>query len=149
MTQCRVIGIEWPNWEPLNYILFSVYREDIRKLEEENKFLKAEIELLKKPRFSDRYLKKLEEENKTMKSEIENMKEVGRENIETLDRMSIELENYSKSFKRYLDFSKQELADSLYDSEEQNKKLKERIEELEKDIEELNKMMLFETELEK
>ena len=96
-----------------------------------------------------RYCEKLEKENKKLKSEIENMKKVGRENIETLDRMSIELENYSKSFKRYRDFSKQELADSLYDSEEQNKNLKERIKELEKEIEELNKMMLFETELEK
>jgi len=94
-------------------------------------------------------IKELEEENDKLKSEIENMKKVGRENIETLDRMSIELENYSESFKRYRDFSKQELADSLYDSEEQNKNLKERIWELEKEIEELNKMMLFETELEK
>ena len=44
MTQCRVIGIEWPNWEPLNYILFSVYREDIRKLKEKNDKLKQHIE---------------------------------------------------------------------------------------------------------
>ena len=80
-----------------------------------------------------RYCEKLEKENKKLKSEIENMKKVGRENIETLDRMSIELENYSKSFKRYRDFSKQELADSLYDAEEQNKKLKERIGELEEE----------------
>ena len=152
------------------------------------------------PTYSDLELEiqNLEEENRKLKSEIENMKEVGRENIETLDRMSIELENYSKSFKRYRDFSKQELADSLYDAEEQNKKLKsdlwtviyerdnafkkieqlkedidnwfnretdlrnkradsllenkdlrDKIEELEKEIEELNKMMLFETELEK
>jgi len=101
------------------------------------------------PTYSDLELEiqNLEEENKKLKSEIENMKKVGRENIETLDRMSIELENYSKSFKRYRDFSKQELADSLYDMEEQNKKLKERIEELEKEIEELNKMMLFETKI--
>lgn len=42
MKQCRVIGIEWPNWEPLNYILFSVYREDIKKLEEEIWKLKEE-----------------------------------------------------------------------------------------------------------
>ena len=78
------------------------------------------------PTYSDLELEiqNLEEENRKLKSEIENMKKVGRENIETLDRMSIELENYSKSFKRYRDFSKQELADSLYDSEEQNKKLK-------------------------
>ena len=46
MTQCWVIGIEWPNWEPLNYILFSVYREDIRKLEEENRKLKERIKEL-------------------------------------------------------------------------------------------------------
>lgn len=116
MTQCRVIGIEWPNWEPLNYILFSVYREDIRKLEEENDKLK---------------------------SEIENMKEVGKENIETLDKMSAELENYSKSFKRYRDFSKQELADSLYDMEEQNKSLKNELMEDMKTETKLNERIRF------
>ena len=143
--------------------------EDNKRLEQENRKLKENIAWYEKE--EDRLTKEissyinknhilyrncedlnnenkfLREENKKLKSEIENMKKVGRENIETLDKMSIELENYSESFKRYRDFSKQELADSLYDSEKQNKKLKERVEELEKEIEELNKMMLFETKI--
>ena len=82
-------------------------------------FLKWEIKTL-----VDK-LRDKEEEIKKLKSEIENMKKVGRENIETLDKMSAELENYSESFKRYRDFEKQELADSLYDMEQENKKLKE------------------------
>ena len=49
--------------------------ERIAELEEENKFLKSEIELLKKTRFSDRYLKKLEEENKKLKEERDFFKE--------------------------------------------------------------------------
>ena len=97
-----------------------------------------------------KYVKELEEENKKLKSEIENMKKVGRENIETLDRMSIELENYSKSFKRYRNFSKQELADSLYDSEEQNKSLKERIRFLEQCLDNKEKVNIsLREELEK
>jgi len=134
----------------MSYPTYSDLELEIQNLEEENKKLKEERDFFKEQAILWRKDWKVAyEENDKLKSEIENMKEVGRENIKTLDRMSIELENYSKSFKRYRDFSKQELADSLYDSEEQNKKLKERIEELEKEIEELNKMMLFETELEK
>ena len=49
-----------------------VTREEIERVEEENKSLKAEIKRLKKPHFSDRYLKKLEEENKKLKVIIEN-----------------------------------------------------------------------------
>ena len=75
--------------------------------------------------YTEEDMNELREEIKKLKSEIENMKKVGRENIETLDKMSAELENYSESFKRYRDFEKQELADSLYDMEQENKKLKE------------------------
>ena len=50
-----------------------VTREEIERVEEENKFLKAEIKRLKKPHFSDRYLKKLEEENKKLKERIEEL----------------------------------------------------------------------------
>ena len=59
MTQCRVIGIEWPNWEPLNYILFSVYREDIRELKEENDKLKSKLNLVIDER--DNAFKKIEQ----------------------------------------------------------------------------------------
>ena len=77
-------------------------RDKITELEEENQTLKDKIEFLTNCLDDrDKSIELMKEENKNLKSEIENMKEVGRENIETLDRMSIELENYSKSFKRY------------------------------------------------
>lgn len=48
MTQCAVIGLVDENWEPKNYIEFSEYRKDIKKLEDENRKLKdIEAELLK------------------------------------------------------------------------------------------------------
>ena len=93
MTQCRVIDIEWPNWEPLNYILFSVYREDIRKLEEEIKKLKTDLWTVIDER--DNALKKIKQ-----------------------------------------------LEERLDNKEKVNKQLRE-------EIKDLNKMMLFETELEK
>jgi hypothetical protein len=95
--------------------------EKNKKLEEENRRLREAFEI------ADMCVNNTTKENKKLESEIENMKKVGRENIETLDRMSIELENYSESFKRYRDFSKQELADSLYDMEQENKKLKDEL----------------------
>ena len=97
MTQCRVIGIEWPNWEPLNYILFSVYREDIRKLEEENQSLKSDLayertmldnvkaeyessqdfikKLKERIRFLEQCLDNKEKVNKSMREEIRKLKE--------------------------------------------------------------------------
>lgn len=137
MTQCRVIGIEWPNWEPLNYILLSVYREDIRKLEEENKFLKAEIELLKKPRFSDRYLKKLEEENKKLrefKAKQEEMMFLIWASIELAEpKTAWDAEKLQKGKEIYEKLYKEE----LYHLREENQSLKERIEELEQDYDRL------------
>ena len=48
MTQCAVIGLVDENWEHKNYIEFSEYRKDIKKLEDENRKLKdIEAELLK------------------------------------------------------------------------------------------------------
>ena len=69
MTQCRVIGIEWPNWESLNYILFSVYREDIRELKEENDKLKSKLNLVIDER--DNAFKKIEQ----LKERIEELEQ--------------------------------------------------------------------------
>ena len=69
MTQCRVIGIEWHNWEPLNYILFSVYREDIRELKEENDKLKSKLNLVIDER--DNAFKKIEQ----LKERIEELEQ--------------------------------------------------------------------------
>jgi predicted nucleic acid-binding Zn-ribbon protein len=58
-----------------------------------------------------------------------------------------ELSKFSEAYKKYRDYEKEELAESCYDLARENDKLKERIKELEKEIEELNKMMLFETKI--
>ena len=106
MTQCRVIGIEWPNWEPLNYILFSEYMKDIRELEEENKKLKDEIVKLGCKIWAWQKIKAIEDENRNLKSE---------------------LSKFRDSFKKYRDYEKEELAESCYDLARENEKLKEEI----------------------
>ena len=47
-------------------------------------------------------------------------------------KLKEDLEQFSEAYKRYRDYEKEELAESCYDLEEENKKLKERIAELEK-----------------
>jgi hypothetical protein len=54
--------------------------------------------------YTEEEYKKLEEENRSLKSE---------------------LSKFRDSFKKYRDYEKEELADSLYDMEEENRKLKE------------------------
>ena len=64
MTQCAVIGLVDENWEPKNYIEFSEYRKDIKKLEDENRKLKEKVETLElwldnKEKLNEEYRKQL------------------------------------------------------------------------------------------
>ena len=71
---------------------------------------------------------------------------------EQLEQLLIDKEQENKTLKDKIEFLTKCLDDrdkSIELMKEENKKLKERIKELEKEIEGLNKMMLFETELEK
>ena len=101
MTQCRVIGIEWPNWEPLNYILFSVYREDIRKLEEENNNLKNELmedmktetKLNERIRFLEQCLDNKEKVNISLREENKKLEERIEELETDYDRLKVAFED--------------------------------------------------------
>ena len=87
------------------------------------------------------YISKLEEENKRLKEAFEIAYMCVDKTTKENRKLKEEIDNW---FNRETDLRNRR-ADSLLE----NKDLRDKIEELEKEIEELNKMMLFETELEK
>ena len=85
--------------------------KDYRNLKNENIKLKSDIEAMIQNEERYKYdIKNLEEENKKLKSD---------------------LEQFSEPYKKYRDYEKEELAESCYDLERENQKLKERIKKLE------------------
>lgn len=66
-------------------------------------------------------------------NEIRTTKIDGQEFVPYKDyqKLKEDLEKFSEAYKRYRDYEKEELAESCYDLERENKKLKERIKELE------------------
>ena len=86
-------------------------------------------------------IKKLNERIRFLEQCLDNKEKVNKSLREENRKLKEDIDNW---FNRETDL-RNKRADSLLE----NKDLRDKIEELEKEIEELNKMMLFETELEK
>lgn len=75
---------------------------------------------------------RLKEENKAVWIVIDEVRRINEKIREENKKLKSDLEQFSEAYKRYRDYEKEELAESCYDLERENKKQKDRIAELEK-----------------
>ena len=106
MTQCAVIGLVDENWEPKNYIEFSEYRKDIKKLEDENRKLKELNKQMQEnyDNLNDAYSEILDE-NKNLKEKVEtlelwlnNKEKLNEAYRKEIDKLKIDLKLYENAY---------------------------------------------------
>lgn len=145
MSEIRIQKIDWVEFVTYkDYLRVKEEKQELEYLWDINEELKEENRELEslsahKTEMAMRLWKikdELEEENKKLKEYnwelIENHKKDIAILCEENKNLKSDLEQFSEAYKRYRDYEKEELAESCYDLERENQKLKERIAELEK-----------------